>query len=102
MVASDVARAWLEVPGARIVVSEGDVTRLLVDSEDAERRARVGDVVLQGLFREDASVTLSPSHAAAPEPGPMTGTPAAGWYADPYRPSGIRHWDGRRWTGDTA
>lgn len=22
----------------------------------------------------------------------------AGWYRDPYRPSGSRHWDGQAWT----
>ncbi len=29
---------------------------------------------------------------------PRTAAVAAGWYADPYDPTGLRYWDGAAWT----
>jgi len=33
---------------------------------------------------------------------PQRSAVAAGWYADPYDPRGVRYWDGANWTPSTA
>ncbi len=101
LTSSDRATAWLEVPGARIVVLAGDRTRLLVDAPDPARRERITDVVVRSLQREDPGVALQPSRAMVPEPGPMPVEAGDGWYPDPFAAAVSRRWDGRRWTAET-
>lgn len=47
-------------------------------------------------------VAISASRMGEPSgEEPNAGTPAAGWYADPYGGAGLRYWDGQVWTDAT-
>ena len=56
--------------------------------------------------RPPEPVQVQPQPAAigpAPQPtapGPPTETVSAGWYADPWKLSALRWWDGTQWTGN--
>jgi hypothetical protein len=94
--------ARLEVKGAAMTVLAGDRTRVIVESADPERRRKVALVAEQRIQREDPAFSLAGSHAVSPEPSPLPTSPLAGWYHDPYRPSGLRRWDGLAWSADVS
>jgi uncharacterized RDD family membrane protein YckC len=50
--------------------------------------------------REDIGLPVAPGGAASPQAQAGAG-PAAGWYPDPQAQSGLRWWDGGRWTDHT-
>lgn len=68
-----------------------------------ERLLDVRDTPPRGRHPSEQAQPAGPGELDAPPPdmGSAVPAPPAGWYADPFRESEQRYWDGERWTAGT-